>query len=108
MEENIEKLYYKIGEVAEMLNVAPSLLRFWEKEIEWIKPVKNKKGDRSYTRKDLEIIKTVYNLTKERGYTLQGAKEVIRRQGLKETEKVQVLETLKNMKAFLLEIKEQL
>ena len=108
MEENNEKLYYKIGEVAKMLNVNASTLRFWEQEIDFIKPTKNKKGDRFYTRKDLEIIQTVHYLTKEKGYTLQGVKEALKSSFTQETEKMQIVNTLKQLKIFLLGIKEQL
>jgi DNA-binding transcriptional MerR regulator len=108
MEEIQEKLYYKIGEAAKILNVKTSLLRFWEDEIDLIKPHKNKKGDRFYTSKDLDILKTVYNLTKERGYTLRGAKELIKNSYAKEQDKTQIINTLQNVKRLLLEIKDGL
>ena len=107
--EETEKSYYSISETAQMFNVNPSLLRFWEKEFDVIKPYKNKKGDRYFTKKDIETIRTIYHLTKEKGYTLQGAKEAI--QGAKFVDhlsKADLVQTLKNIKEFLLEIKEEL
>ena len=67
----LEKEYYGISETAKMFNVTTSLLRYWEKEFPQIKPYKNKKGDRYFTKKDINTIQTIYNLTKVQGYTLQ-------------------------------------
>ena len=71
----IEKIYYTIGEVAELFEVNQSLIRFWEKEFDILKPQKNKKGNRLFTKNDLDNLRLIYHLVKERGYTLQGAKE---------------------------------
>lgn len=68
------KLYYSIGEVAELLDVNASLIRFWEKEFNILKPKKNKKGNRLFTVKDIDNLKLIYSLVKERGFTLEGAK----------------------------------
>ena len=68
------KLYYSIGEVADMMGVNTSLLRFWETEFPQIKPHKNGKGTRYYTEKDITLIKEIYRLTKECGFTLDGAR----------------------------------
>ena len=73
-----EKLYFSISEVAEKFNLAPSALRFWEKEFDMINPKKNKKGTRHYTLKDIEVIGKIYTLVKEKGYTLDGAKKFIK------------------------------
>ena len=106
--EEIEKFYFSIGEVAKMFDVNHSLLRFWEKEFSMIKPHKNKKGDRFYTKKDIEIIRTIYYLTKTKGYTLQGAKDALKNNFIKEAGTAQVVETLSKIKNILLEIKEEL
>ena len=74
----IEKLYYSIGEVAKTLNVNVSLVRFWEKEFEILKPKKNKKGNRMFTVKDFDNLKIIYHLVKERGFTLEGAKKKLK------------------------------
>ena len=64
-EKKIEKLYYSIGEVAEILQVNTSLIRFWEKNFTIIKPHKNKKGNRYFTKEDIENLKLIYHLVKE-------------------------------------------
>jgi hypothetical protein len=65
-EKEIEKLYYSIGEVSEMFNVAPSLIRFWESEFDLIKPKKNRKGNRQFTKEDIDHVRTIYHLVKEK------------------------------------------
>jgi DNA-binding transcriptional MerR regulator len=70
----LTKLYYSIGEVADMFDVNASLIRFWEKEFTIIKPKKNKKGNRLFTPKDILNFNKIYSLVKEQGYTLEGAK----------------------------------
>ena len=104
----LEKTYYTINEVAEMFNVNASLLRYWEKEFTQIKPYKNKKGDRRFTRQDIETIRTIYTLTKEKGYTLQGAKEVLKQDKKEESTNKEVVKRLKKLKERLLEIQESL
>ena len=74
----MEKLYFSIGEVADMLGVSQSLLRFWETEFDCIKPRKNKKGNRSYTEQDIKLLRNIYYYTKECGFTLEGAKEQLK------------------------------
>lgn len=74
----IVKLYYTIGEVAEMFEVNTSLIRFWEKEFDVIKPKKNKKGNRLFTPEDIDNFKVIYNLVKEQGLTLEGAKKYLK------------------------------
>lgn len=73
--QNFNKLYYSIGEVADIFGVNASLIRFWEKEFDVIKPKKNAKGDRKFTPKDIEIIHRIHGLVKIKGYTLDGAKK---------------------------------
>jgi DNA-binding transcriptional MerR regulator len=74
----ITKLFYSIGEVAEMFDVNASLIRFWEKEFEILQPKKNKKGNRMFTPEDVENLKIIYHLVKERGFTLEGAKQKLK------------------------------
>ena len=107
-EKEIEKQYYTIGEVATMFDVAPSLIRFWETEFEQIRPKKNKKGNRQYTPKDIETLRTIYHLVKERGYTIQGAREVMKNKPVQAKDKMEIIESLEKVKAFLQGIKEQL
>ena len=68
------KAYYPISEVALMFNVNISLLRFWEKEFDVLKPRKNRKGDRLFRPEDIKMLKLIYFLLREKKYTIQGAK----------------------------------
>jgi DNA-binding transcriptional MerR regulator len=107
-EGKIEKVYYTIGEVAELFEVNQSLIRFWEKEFDILKPQKNKKGNRLFTKHDLDNLRIIYHLVKERGYTLQGAKEKLRHNKDDIEKKVEILDSLQRIKSFLLDIKEEL
>jgi DNA-binding transcriptional MerR regulator len=107
-EKEIEKLYYSIGEVAEQFNVAPSLIRFWESEFDLIKPKKNRKGNRQFTREDIDSVRTIYHLVKEKGFTLQGAKEMLRNDNNSVRDKIELLDSLKNVRKFLVEVRNQL
>ncbi|CAG0992318.1 HTH-type transcriptional regulator ZntR [Flavobacteriales bacterium] len=73
-----DKLYYTIGEVANMYKVKHSLIRFWEKEFAIIHLHKSSKGNRLFTKKDLETFEKIYHLVKVRGYTLEGAKKALK------------------------------
>lgn len=101
----VEKLYYTIGEVAELFEVNPSLIRFWEKEFDILKPSKNKKGNRLFTKQDLDHLRLIYHLVKERGYTLQGAREKIKSSREDVVKNVEIVDTLQEIKEFLLEMK---
>lgn len=74
----LTKLYYTIGEVAEMFDVNTSLIRFWEKEFTTINPKKNSKGNRVFSPKEIEKIDRIYTLVKVKGFTLDGAKKALR------------------------------
>ncbi|HET9486630.1 MAG TPA: MerR family transcriptional regulator [Chryseosolibacter sp.] len=107
-EKEIEKLYYSIGEVAEMFTVAPSLIRFWESEFDIIKPKKNRKGNRQFTKEDIDNVRTIYHLVKEKGFTLQGAKEMLRNDSQAVKDKMEMLDSLRNVRKFLVELREKL
>ncbi len=104
----IEKIYYNIGEVAELFEVNQSLIRFWEKEFDILNPQKNKKGNRLFTKQDLETLKLIYHLVKERGYTLQGAKDKLKQNRENVVNTVQIIDSLNQVKGFLLELKKEL
>jgi len=99
------KLFYSIGEVAKMFDVNTSLIRFWEKEFEIIKPKKNKKGNRLFTRADVDHFHIIYHLVKERGFTLQGARAKLKENKDETIDNIEVVKTLQNLKNFLLDIK---
>ena len=84
-EKKVEKLYYSIGEVAEMLEVPVSTVRFWENEFDILKPMKNKKGNRLFTPADIKNLKIIHHLVKEEGMTLAGCKkEDSRKSGMRQ------------------------
>ncbi|MTI39348.1 MerR family transcriptional regulator [Fulvivirga lutimaris] len=107
-EKTIEKKYYAIGEVASMFNVATSLIRFWETEFDLIKPKKNRKGNRQFTKEDIENVKIIYHLVKERGFTLQGAKEMLKSNSDQVKDKMEMIDSLTSVKSFLLELKKNI
>ena len=107
-EKETEKLYYSIGEVAEQFKVNASLIRFWEKEFDIIKPQKNKKGNRLFTKADLDNFYIIFHLVKERGYTLQGAKDKLKQDSTELNSSIEVVKTLNKLKGFLLGIKNKL
>jgi len=107
-EKEIEKIYYSIGEVAEQFNVAPSLIRFWESEFELIQPKKNRKGNRQFTKEDIENVRTIYHLVKQKGFTLQGAKEMLRNDTQEVKDKMEIYDSLKKIRQFLVEVREKL
>jgi DNA-binding transcriptional MerR regulator len=107
-EKKVEKLYYSIGEVARMFNVNASLIRFWEKEFDIIKPKKNKKGNRFFTKQDIENFNLIFHLVKERGLTLAGAKKKLKENREDTINNFEVVRMLTEIKNVLLEIKESL
>ena len=107
-EGNPSKIYYSIGEVAKMFDVNTSLIRFWEKEFSIIKPRKNKKGNRLFTRGDIKNLRLIYHLVKERGYTLKGAKETLKNNPEAIDKDAEVIVSLMKIKKFLTEMKEGL
>lgn len=104
-EADLKKLYYSIGEVAEMFEVNTSLIRFWEKEFSVIKPKKNKKGNRLFTPKDISNFNKIYHLVKEQGHTLDGARKAIKEKANIFNDKDLVIDKLEEIKQALLALK---
>ena len=102
------KLYYSIGEVAEMFGVNTSLIRFWEKEFDVINPHKNKKGNRQFTKADVDNFHLIYHLVKEKGMTLKGAQQQLKNRKDEAELHFEVIKRLKGIKEELLSIKNQL
>ena len=103
-----EKRYYGIGEVAKAFGVNTSLIRFWEKEFNALKPKKNAKGNRKFTPEDIKNLKFIYHLVKERGFTLEGAK-IHLKEGKKETlNNFEIISKLEDIKSQLVKIKNHL
>ena len=107
---NLTKLYYSIGEVANLFNVNSSLLRFWEKEFPHLfsSLKKNKKGDRFYTKKEIDALKTLFYLIKEKKMTLEGARDYLKKNKTKLKEDKTLLENLKKVKEFLVDLKKNI
>ncbi len=102
-------MYYSIGEVAEMFGVSNSLIRFWESEFEILKPRKNAKGNRLFTKKDIDNLRIIYHLVKEKGFTLDGARKKLKESNPNKLEKqVDIIDKLKSLKEFLEELNRQL
>lgn len=105
----VKKIYYSMGEVAEMFDVRPSLIRHWESQFSCLKPHKNQKGNRMFTESDIEKLKQIYHLVKERGMTLKGAAQVMRRSSQDDlARQTKLLEHLQHIRATLIEVREEL
>jgi DNA-binding transcriptional MerR regulator len=107
-DQKVEKLFYTIGEVAEMFNVNTSLIRFWEREFDIIKPKKNKKGNRLFTKEDIDNFHIIYHLVKEKGMTLRGAQKKLKENREDTINNLEVIKSLNNIKKLLLDIKEEM
>jgi DNA-binding transcriptional MerR regulator len=103
-EVKVEKLYYSIGEVARMFNVNTSLIRFWEKEFDIIKPKKNKKGNRLFTQKDVDNFHIIYHLVKEKGMTLKGAKKKMKENKEDTEHNFEIIKSLEQIKEMLTDL----
>lgn len=105
-EENPDKLYYSISEVSKMLGVNASLIRFWEREFDILKPKKNRKGNRQFTKDDVGNLRMIYHLVKEKGYTLQGANEHLKLRKGSTSKKVEIIDSLYKVRNLLTDIKD--
>lgn len=105
---NPDKRYYSMGELAKAFNVNASLIRFWDKEFDILKPKKNAKGNRMFTPEDVKNLKLIYHLVKERGFTLEGAKTHLKDQQKKTLDKFDIISKLEGIKVQLLNIKNEL
>ena len=103
-----EKRYYAIGEVAKAFGVNTSLIRFWEKEFDVLKPKKNAKGNRKFTPEDVKNLKFIYHLVKERGFTLEGAKTHLKEEKKEALSNFEIINTLENIKTQLIKIQDHL
>ena len=101
------KLYYSIKEVAQMLGVTESMLRFWEKEIPSIKPKTTGNNVRQYTEEDIESIRVVYNLVKVRGFKLAAARKMLKENKNSVDSNAKVMELLINLRDELQQMKKQ-
>lgn len=91
-----------------MLGVSASLIRFWETEFQQLRPRKNRKGNRTYTKADIELLRTIYHLVKEQGYTLKGAQDKLKGSSSELSRDLAIRGQLMKIRAFLLELKKDL
>ena len=108
IEKKVEKLFYSIGEVAKMLNVPVSTVRFWENEFDVLKPRKNKKGNRLFTADDIKNLKIIHHLVKDKGMTLAGAKKQLSAKWEETDFKYEISQSLLSIKGILLEIRDSI
>lgn len=97
-----------MGEVTAMFNVAPSQIRFYEKEFSILKPKKNKKGNRLFREEDISNLKIIFSLIKEKGYTLQGARDYLKSNKKEASNTQDIIDSLERIKTFLIEVREGL
>lgn len=103
------KRYYSIGEVADMFpELTTSKIRFWESHFPTMKPQKDSSGNRRFTKKDIDALRIIYHLVQEKGYTLDGAKREIKDKGKDYEQKIDIIDSLTDIKQMLLKLKEQI
>ncbi|OFX60361.1 MAG: MerR family transcriptional regulator [Bacteroidetes bacterium GWB2_41_8] len=104
----IEKVFYSIGEVADLFGVNTSNIRFWENEFDILKPHKNNKGNRLFTKEDIENLKIIYHLLKEKGMTIKGAQKKLKENKEDTLQNYEVVSRLQEIKRMLIEIKDEI
>ena len=104
----IEKVFYSIGEVADLFGVNTSKIRFWENEFDILKPHKNNKGNRMFTPEDIENLKLINHLLKERGMTIKGAQKKLKENKEDTLQNFEVVSRLQEIRQMLIEIKEEI
>ncbi len=102
------KRYYNIGELSKAFDVNASLIRFWDKEFDILKPKKNAKGNRMFTPEDVKNLQLIYHLVKERGFTLEGARLQLKDASKQTMDKFELVSKLEKVKLQLLAIKNEL
>jgi DNA-binding transcriptional MerR regulator len=107
-EKPVEKLYYSIGEAAEMLGVPVSTIRFWENEFTVLRPMKNKKGNRLFTPEDMRNLKLIHHLLKVEGMTLPGAKKKLAVNKGELDRKIEINESLSRIKDLLTDLRDNI
>lgn len=104
----IEKVLFSIGEVAGMLNIDATKIRYWENQFEALKPQKNNKGNRLFTKDDIEMVKLIHHLVKELGLTIKGAKQKLRDNRDETIHNFEIVKKLQNIKQELSEIRDEM
>ena len=107
-EKPVEKLFYTIGEVAEMLNLPVSTIRYWENEFEILKPGKNKKGNRLFMPDDLKNLKIIHHLLKEKGMTMAGARKQLAAKWEDTEYRHELRQSLTGVRELLIELRDSI
>jgi DNA-binding transcriptional MerR regulator len=107
-EDEIEKLYYSIGEVSEKIGQESHVLRYWEEEFDVLNPRKNRAGRRVYTQDDIETVERIRRLLKDEKYTIEGARQAIERGETRAQVQEEIEDDLKTLRSFLVELRDQL
>ncbi len=108
-DKKIEKLYYSTCEVAEMLDIPQSQLRYWERQFfEYINPKMVNRNIRQYTKEDIENFRIIYHLVKEKGMTLAGAKQALKANRTGTVQTAEVVARLKSIREELVRIRKEL
>ena len=105
----VDKLYYTMGEVTEMFDVEPSLIRYWCSQFSCLRPKRNAKGNRLFSKQDIERLKRIHHLLKEKKMTIEGAQKAMRKRNIEAEEKdsdVALLEQLQLLRSMLVEMRE--
>jgi DNA-binding transcriptional MerR regulator len=105
---DISKMYYTMGEVAILFDVKQSLIRYYEREFDVLELKKNKKGDRYFSKEDVEVLGLIIHLIKDKGYTLQGARDYIKNNRKTVKDDMRILNSLENLKKFLIDVRDQM
>lgn len=104
----IEKVIFTIGEVAEMIGENPSMIRYWENNFDILKPQKNKKGNRLFTKDDIETVRLIHHLVKERGMTLKGAQQKLKENKDETVHNFEIVKRLQAVKEELIGIRDEM
>ena len=107
-EPKIEKVVFTIGEVADLMNTSTSTIRYWENQFDELKPQKNKKGNRLFSKEDIDLVRFIHHLVKERGLTIKGAKQKLKDNREETINNYEIVKRLQEIKKQLLEINDQL
>jgi DNA-binding transcriptional MerR regulator len=107
-QESIPKQYFTISEVADMLGVNTSVIRFWEQEFAEVRPRKNRKGNRIYMQRDIETLRKIHYLLKVQRFTIKGAQERLLTDNGHVEEEMKIRETLIKIRVFFGELLENL
>lgn len=106
--DSLDKKYYRIREVADILNIPASTLRFWENQFTIINPKRTDTNRRLYSPSDIETIRLVYYLVKEKGMKLEAAQAEIRRNRSNVSKRIEVIDRLRAIRAEIVRMKSEI